>query len=180
MNERELLKDEVYFDAAASLSRLSKDQNTKIGAVIVASDGTPVSWGYNGTISGFPDAEIPHSRESVRLSYSQLTPDMTDLTNTVFFASNKYPFMSHAESNAIFFSDRTKLSGSTLYITGFPCEICAKEIARAKIFRVVVKHMVKSDANSLVTKSQESDVVKYIFAKAGIRLTVDGEEMNFM
>ena len=179
MNERELLKDDVYLDVAASLSRLSKDRNTKIGAVIVASDGTPVSWGYNGTIAGFPDDEIPHTREAVKLTYTKVVY-AGQIPRPVVFESNKYPFMSHAESNAIFFADREKLVGSTLYITGFPCEICAKEIARAKIDRVVVKHMQKSDGDSLVTKSQESDIVKFIFAKSHIQLTVDGERMLFV
>jgi dCMP deaminase len=79
-----------------------------------------------------------------------------DEVNIHIFESNKYPFMSHAESNAIFYGDKTKLVGSTIYVTGFPCENCALQIARAKIARVVVTDTI-NDANSnskQVTRSE--------------------------
>ena len=66
---RQLLKDEVYLNMVKEVAKLSKDKNTHIGALIVAQDGTPVSWGYNGAVSGFNDAMIPHSREKETLTY---------------------------------------------------------------------------------------------------------------
>ena len=58
ITERQDQKDAVYSSMAREISKLSKDENTKIGAVIVAKDGTPISWGYNGTVSGFDDSGI--------------------------------------------------------------------------------------------------------------------------
>jgi dCMP deaminase len=174
MEERQKLKDDVYSDQAKILSRLSKDQNTKVGAIIVASDGSPVSWGYNGTVSGFNDSKIPHNREEKDLYYMEYEVGSNDglIQNTL--KSNKYPFMCHAESNALFYADRQKLVGATLYVTGFPCENCAREIARAKIKRVVIRS-ITDDPNSML--NQPSEISKYIFAQADIRLNVDGKEV---
>ena len=171
-NTRNKLKDDVYSDNAINLSRLSKDKNTQVGAVIVASDGTPVSWGYNGTVSGFPDDIIPHSRDLVKLHYIE---NINDNISHIEFETNKYPFMAHAESNAIFFADRQKLVGSTIYVTGFPCVHCALEIARANISRVVVKNKECIDSNSML--NNQSNEAKMIFAKKGILVTVDGVDI---
>ena len=169
--KRQLIKDEVYFNMAKEVAKLSKDKNTKVGALIVAQDGTPVSWGYNGAVAGFNDDVIPHSREPEPLTYSIRNHD-TAITTDVEFQSNKYPFMSHAESNAIFFADKSKLVGSTIYVTGFPCENCAREIARAKISRVVIK-TIKVDKGS--TLNADNNNAMYEFASAGIELTIDGK-----
>lgn len=169
INERQDLKDDVYSNMAREISRLSKDKNTQLGAVIVANDGTPISWGYNGTVSGFDDLLVPHSREVKTLQYT-ITDDDTSDVNIHIFESNKYPFMSHAESNAIFYGDKTKLVGSTIYVTGFPCENCALQIARAKIARVVVTDTI-NDVNSTVNKNNNNSM--FIFAQHNIHLTMD-------
>ena len=62
IDERTQLKDNIYLDVAKNIARQSRDENTQVGAVIVAKDGSPVSWGYNGTIPGFNDDEIPHGQ----------------------------------------------------------------------------------------------------------------------
>lgn len=170
-NERQDQKDAVYSNMAREISKLSKDENTQLGAVIVAKDGTPISWGYNGTVSGFDDLLVPHSRELKTLQYV-ITEDDTSEVNTHIFESNKYPFMSHAESNAIFYGDKTKLAGATIYVTGFPCENCALQIARAKIARVVVTD-TSNDANSTVNKNNNNSM--FIFAQHNIRITMGGK-----
>ena len=168
---RQELKDDVYSNMAREISRLSKDKNTQLGAVIVAKDGTPVSWGYNGTVSGFDDSVVPHSRDMEVLQYT-IVDNETSEENTVVFESNKYPFMAHAESNAICYGNNTKLIGSTIYVTGFPCENCALQIARAKISRVVV-----TDSNSDCGSSINKDIHKsmFIFAQHNMRVTMDGK-----
>lgn len=171
INERQDQKDAVYSSMAREISKLSKDENTKIGAVIVAKDGTPISWGYNGTVSGFDDLLVPHSRE-VKTLQCAITDDNTSEVTTHTFESNKYPFMSHAESNAIFYGDRSKLVGATIYVTGFPCENCALQIARAKIVRVVVTDTI-NDANSTVNKNNNNSM--FILAQHNIRLTMGGK-----
>ena len=171
--ERQKLKDEVYSNMATQLARLSKDKNTHLGAIIIASDGTPVSFGYNGTVSGFDDDSVPHSRDIETLHYTLVKVDTSEATECTF-VSNKYPFMSHAESNAIFFADKNKLNGSTIYITGFPCENCALQIARANISRVVVNDL-DSNLDSGSTVNQDLTKSMYIFAQKGIKLTWNGD-----
>jgi len=176
INERQKIKDDVYSNMAREISRLSKDKNTQLGAVIVAKDGTPVSWGYNGTVSGFDDSVVPHSRDMELLRYT-LVEDETSEENTFVFECNKYPFMSHAESNAIFYGDKTKLIDSTIYVTGFPCENCALQIARAKISRVVVTDTI-TDCNSTVNKDNNKSM--FIFAQNNIQLTMDGKNYKLL
>lgn len=162
-------RDSVYMKMAHDISELSKDQNTQIGCMIVAKDGTPVSWGYNGAIAGINDSLIPHSREVQSVSYKRVTEKGTEV---ISLELNKYPFMSHAEANALYFADREKLVGSTLYVTAYPCSECAKAIARAGISRVVIETPASvDDASSISEVNPESEC---IMAQKNIKLTVDG------
>ena len=166
---RQSIKNKVYLNIAREVALLSKDKNSQIGAVIVGKDGTPVSWGYNGTVQGFDDALIPHSREYETLSYMEGD-------QVVKFKENKYPFMEHAERNALDFADPTKLAGSTLYVTGFPCEGCALRIAKRKVARVVIAEPPASvDPDSSVGV----DVIKskFIFVQAGIEVYVGNKKL---
>jgi dCMP deaminase len=53
------------------------------------------------------------------------------------FLDTKYPFVCHAELNAILNRAAVTLSGATLYVTLFPCNECAKAIIQSGIRRVV-------------------------------------------
>lgn len=163
-NKRRELKDSVYIDMAKGLARLSKDENTQVGAVIVAEDGSPVSWGYNGTIPDFNDEEIPHSRELKELSYIE--------NDTVkVFSQNKYPFMEHAEANAIDFGDKDRMKGATIYVTAMPCKDCARKIVKRKISRVVVADEISfSDIGSSI--GDDYDITKYLFSKGNVDLFI--------
>lgn len=157
-------KNEIYSEMTNLVAKLSKDQNTHIGAVIIGVNGEPISWGYNGTIAGFPDEYIPHSRDEKELQYMEGDEVITII-------SNKYPFMCHGESNAIFYADKSKLIGATLYVNAMPCKLCAKEIARAKIACVFVNNGVTINGGTL---GIDDSITKFIFATAGIKLVIDG------
>jgi len=163
---RQNLKDKVYLDIANNIAKLSKDEQTKIGCVIVGKDGSPVSWGYNGTIAGFDDEYIPHNREEKILKYYEGS-------NTVSFKSNKYPFMAHAEKNALHFAPDNKSEGATLYLTKPPCEDCALDIVKNKIARVVVENNTPTDKNSTIGNNEH--IVKFLFSQAGIQYVINGE-----
>ena len=163
------LKDDIYLEVAHNISKLSKDENTQIGAVIVTKEGAPVSWGYNGTVSGFRDDVIPHSREEKKLRY------MEDY-KYVDLQEHKYPFMCHAEENALDFANNDKLKGATIYVTAMPCGICARQIAKKKLARVVVSPTPKNIAeNSIV--GRDDILVKFIFAEARISLFIGNKEI---
>jgi len=129
----------------------------------VDSSGREVSSGRNGTVPGFDDAYIPHTREVENLEYLE-NGDVKKLS------ANKYPFMLHSECNAInFATDPKRLIGATLYCTHMPCSKCALPIALHKIKRVVIP-----EANNMAKCVDENDenITKFIFAQSGIVLQV--------
>ena len=109
-----------YFMAIAKLSAMrSKDPSTQVGACIVGADNRILSIGYNGTPNGFNDDEFPWNREG-------------DNLNT------KYPYVCHAELNAILNSNHD-LKNSKIYVTLFPCNECAKAVIQSEIIEEVEK-----------------------------------------
>ena len=108
--------DEIYLEVAQSISQLSKVDGTKSGSVIIAADGSPVSFGIKGTLAGIDDSLIPQGRE---IEDVKLLIDVTEIKDGVLVKSqerytvqaNKYPFIYSSESNAIHFSGKAKLIG---------------------------------------------------------------------
>lgn len=108
-----------YFMGVAKLSGMrSKDPNTQVGACIVSEDNKILSMGYNGFPIGCSDEDFPWEREG-------------DMLNT------KYAFVTHSELNAILNYRGGSLEGTTLYVSLFPCNECAKAIIQAGIKKVV-------------------------------------------
>lgn len=106
-----------YFMGLAHLSALrSKDPNTQVGACIVDDDNKVVSIGYNGMPRGCNDADMPWEREGG-------------------FKETKYAYVVHAELNAILNTPRS-LKGTTLYVSLFPCNECAKAIIQSGIKKI--------------------------------------------
>jgi len=104
-----------YFMGIAVLSATrSKDPNTQVGACIVNSDNRIVGVGYNGFPSGCLDDQLPWRRDG----------DWID---------TKYPYVVHAEQNAIMNSYCKELYGCRLYVTLFPCHECCKLIIQSGI-----------------------------------------------
>ena len=118
MKRKDYISWKEYFMSIALLSaQRSKDSNTQVGACIVNDEHKIVSVGYNGMPIGCEDDEMPWEREGEYLD-------------------TKYPFVCHAELNAIL-NCNTDLHGCTLYVTLFPCNECAKAIIQSGIRRVV-------------------------------------------
>ena len=133
-----------YFMGIALLSAMrSKDSNTQVGACIVNAERRIVSVGYNGMPTGCDDDEMPWEREGTYLD-------------------TKYPYVCHAELNAILNSSASSLNGCTLYVTLFPCNECAKAIIQSGIKRVVY-YSNKYDGTDSVTASA------MLFDKCGVK-----------
>lgn len=108
-----------YFMSVALLSgKRSKDPNTQVGACIVNKNNVIESIGYNGLPKGCSDDEFPWEKEG-------------EMLNT------KYPFVVHAELNAILNAKGKDLSGCKIYVALFPCNECAKAIIQSGISEVV-------------------------------------------
>lgn len=112
------LKWNEYFMAIANLVKSrSKDPCTQVGACIVR-DNKILSTGYNGFPCGLSDEKYPWGKNN---------PDETD---------NKYFYVVHAELNAILNSNNN-IKGSTIFVTKFPCNECAKAIIQSGISKVI-------------------------------------------
>ncbi|MCD7810611.1 MAG: dCMP deaminase family protein [Ruminococcus sp.] len=111
--------DEYFMGIARLSAERSKDNSTQVGACIVNGEKKIVSVGYNGMPTGCCDDEMPWEREAD----SPL--------------DTKYPFVCHAELNAILNSNVGNLKNCTIYVTLFPCNECAKAIIQSGIKRVV-------------------------------------------
>eukprot|EP01116_Phalansterium_solitarium_P001816 TRINITY_DN11631_c0_g1_i1.p1 TRINITY_DN11631_c0_g1~~TRINITY_DN11631_c0_g1_i1.p1 ORF type:complete len:213 (+),score=41.90 TRINITY_DN11631_c0_g1_i1:525-1163(+) len=111
-----------YFMAVAFLSaQRSKDPGTQVGACIVNKDNRIVGIGYNGFPCGVSDDDLPWAR-----SVSSGDPLQT-----------KYPFVCHAEMNAIMNKNSGDLNGCRIYVALFPCNECSKLIIQAHIAEVI-------------------------------------------
>jgi len=108
--------DEYFMGVAMLAARRSKDPNTQVGACIVSSDNIIISTGYNGMPKGCSDDEFPWERTG---------------------EETKYPYVVHAELNAILNANGRNLRGSRLYVALFPCNECAKAIIQSGVAEVV-------------------------------------------
>ena len=108
--------DEYFMSVAVLAAMRSKDPNTQVGACIVGEDKRIISTGYNGFPRGCSDDDFPWDREG---------------------EETKYPFVVHAELNAILNAGGRNVNGATLYVGLFPCNECAKAIIQAGIKEVV-------------------------------------------
>lgn len=107
-----------YFMGVALLSALrSKDPNTQVGACIVNNKKRIVGIGYNGLPYGCDDDLYPWNNDGP-------------------FLDTKYPYIVHAEANAIL-NANASLEGCTLYVSLFPCHECAKLIIQSGIKEIV-------------------------------------------
>ena len=108
--------DEYFMGVAMLAARRSKDPNTQVGACIVSPENIIVSTGYNGMPKGCSDDEYPWERDG---------------------EETKYPYVVHAELNAILNASGRDLRGSRIYVALFPCNECAKAIIQSGIKEVV-------------------------------------------
>ena len=135
--------DEYFMGVALLAAKRSKDPNTQVGACIVDENNVILTTGYNGFPVGCSDDEFPWDREG---------------DNT------KYPFVVHAELNAILNASGKSLRGAKLYVALFPCNECAKAIIQSGIKEVV--YLSNKYADTPATKAS-----KLMMTTAGVKLT---------
>ncbi len=137
--------DEYFMGVALLAAMRSKDPNTQVGACIVDNENRILSTGYNGFPSGCSDDDFPWDREG---NYSE----------------TKYPFVVHAELNAILNARGKNLTGAKIYVALFPCNECAKAIIQSGIKEVVYLSDKYATADNTIAS-------KRMLAAAGIKLT---------
>ena len=130
-----------YFMAIAKLSAMrSKDPSTQVGACIVDKNNRILSIGYNGAPNGYSDDIFPWDREGNELE-------------------TKYPYVVHAERNAIlnYRGSRKDFEGAKIYVDLFPCNECAKEIIQAGISEVIYLSDKYANTNSVIASKRLFD-----------------------
>lgn len=135
--------DEYFMGVALLSAQRSKDPNTQVGACIINEKKKIVGIGYNGLPIGCSDDDFPWSREGD-------------------FLETKYPYVCHAELNAILNKISADLDRCAMYVTLFPCNECAKVIIQSGIREVIY----------LKNKYEDSDSVKAamrMFDSTGVR-----------
>lgn len=110
--------DEYFMGVALLSAKRSKDPSTQVGACIVNDKNKIVGAGYNGLPMGCDDDEFPWEKQG-------------DFLNT------KYPYVCHAELNAILNNIGMDLRGCKIYTALFPCNECSKAIIQSGIAEVI-------------------------------------------
>ncbi len=149
--------DEYFMGIAMLSAERSKDNSTQVGACIVNEDKKIVSVGYNGMPTGCADDEMPWERSG---------------ENSL---ETKYPFVCHAELNAILNSNIGNLVGCTVYVTLFPCNECAKAIIQSGIKKVVYYSNKYADTESIKASCmlfEKCGVKTEEYKKSGKKLTL--------
>ena len=137
--------DDMYMEIAETISKQSRARRVQVGALLVR-DGNILSFGYNGTPSGFEnECENP----------------IFDTDGTFLDYETKW-YVLHAESNALAKVAKSTQSseGSTLYVTMSPCRECSKLILQAGIKRVVYSESYRDSAGLDLLKKAGVDVVQ--------------------
>jgi dCMP deaminase len=110
--------DEYFMGVAILSAKRSKDPSTQVGACIVNKKNRIVGTGYNGLPAGCSDDDFPWDKQGE-------------------FLETKYPYVCHAELNAILNNIGMDLAGCRIYTALFPCNECSKAIIQSGISEVV-------------------------------------------
>ncbi|KAL7541572.1 hypothetical protein ACHAXR_011913 [Thalassiosira sp. AJA248-18] len=137
--------DEYFMGVAFLSAQRSKDPNTQVGACIVDANKCIIGIGYNGFPRGCSDAVLPWARSGP-----------CDL-------HKKYPYVVHAEVNAILNKCSASVRGATIYVALFPCNECSKVIIQSGIREVVYLNDFYHDTDACKAS-------RIMFKMAGVKL----------
>jgi len=143
--ENHITWDEYFMGIALLSAQRSKDPNTQVGACIVNAQNRIMSIGYNGLPAGCSDDEFPWE-------------------STGEESGTKYPYVCHAELNAILNSGGRNLGGCKIYVALFPCNECAKAIIQCGIKEVLY-------LSDKYAGSPYFEAGKRMFRAAGVKFT---------
>jgi len=160
--------DELFMSDVYKIARKSKDNSSKIGAVLVKNN-INFSSGYNGMARGVDDNKEER-----------------------YERPEKYFWMSHAERNACYNCARHGRAtlDSVMYTPSMPCTECADAIIQCGIIEVILHKQSEEIWNSLnpkwiesakrsTIKFQEAGVnVRYFDGILGVQTLVDKKIFN--
>lgn len=130
--------DEYFMGISLLAAKRSKDPSTQVGACIVNRKNKIVSVGYNGLPVGCSDDMFPWERSGDELD-------------------TKYPYVCHAELNAILNNIGCSLDDCRIYVALFPCNECAKAIIQAGIREVIYISDKYAGTNGVIASKKMLD-----------------------
>ena len=151
--------DEYFMGVALLSAKRSKDPNTQVGACIINSKKRIIGIGYNGFPMGCDDNVFPWESKSE----SEL--------------DTKYPYVVHAEANAILNSS-APLEGSTVYVSLFPCNDCAKLIIQSGIKKIIYMDDKYKDQENNIAARRMLDAAGVKYEKMDKYLEVNINEIS--
>jgi dCMP deaminase len=116
-----------FMAIARFLAERTDDPKTGVGAVIVSPEMEILSFGWNSFPLKAKYGEFPRASKSDKS-----------------IVDKKYPYVIHAEQNALLTRNKKKIKGAILFVTKSPCNECAPLIAMQGIETVVVDDNVSS------------------------------------
>ena len=147
-----------------AVASLSKDNSTKVGAIMKNHNGSIVSFGYNG---------LPRGMDDKNESYQNKELDkIDDKTGLKLY---KYDLFEHAEMNCIynFARENTKLSEDGNYIV--ISSIITIDDARA----IVSTGVKKVYTMSLSNNKELNQVINHLFDECAVEIDLKGEHKMF-
>lgn len=135
--------DSYFLSLALLVSQRSIDPHTKVGCVVINSEKSILTTGYNGPPRGMNDKEL-------------------DLTRPA-----KYLTMAHAEMNSIANAARHGicLRNSIFYTTHSPCEVCFRSIINCGAKKVITLNLKTSMANDL-----SNSIIEKMSKETGVQI----------
>ncbi len=134
--------DETFLNIAKEVAKRSHDAQTQCGAVLVKNNKI-LSTGYNGFIGGIDDTVLANTRPL------------------------KYPFMFHAEHNAVLNCSH-RPDDTIMYITGVPCSKCLQIMWQAGVREIVYPSAAAKPI--MCQDKEEEDNLKLLLMLMGSRM----------
>lgn len=149
--------DEYFMGVALLAAKRSKDPNTQVGACIVDEHNVIISTGYNGFPKGCSDDDFPWERDG---------------------ENTKYPYVVHAELNAILNATGRVLRGTRIYVALFPCNECAKAIIQSGIKEIIYLSDKYADSKSTIASKIMLDAANVSYKRLSVDTTSITLELN--
>ena len=151
--------DEYFMGVALLSAKRSKDPSTQVGACIVNKKNKIVGAGYNGLPIGCDDNDFPWGKQGNALQ-------------------TKYPFVCHAELNAILNNIGMDLHGCRIYTALFPCNECSKAIIQSGISEVIYLSDKYATTDSAIASKMMLDKAGVTYRK--VEPTIQKIELSFI
>lgn len=155
--------DKLYLRMAQTWSENSYALRRKVGCLIVKNNSI-ISDGYNGTPMGFRNVceYLEGYKPAKKLTEDEERKFLTSMSTTFHKELTTFPYVLHAESNAIakLAKSNNSSDGATIYITDEPCLECSKMIIQTGIQRVVYNRSYRKHEGIELLKAAKIEIVQ--------------------